>query len=358
MNKKNEWKKIGKADFAYIVLDENAQYYECGFSCDNAAIICVNDERYFMTDSRYVLEAKQYSHASEVIESVNFAQSAQKLIKSLGIKTLVFNPSELTLTFYQQLQNQLSLAKCELQAKDNFHQRLRITKSDEEIALIKHSQMLNKKAFKHFAKYIRELYKKSPSEKQLHYYAMQFLSDFGKYDVSFEPIVGINANGAKPHALPSDKCALKKNDILLFDAGIKYKRFCSDMTRTAQVNSDISFSKKQHFKDSKRQKIYDIVLKAQETCIAKARSGMSGKQIDAIARDVISKSGYGDYFIHSTGHGVGLDIHELPRISKMSDDVISDGMVFSIEPGIYLPDAFGVRIEDLVVMKNGRAEVL
>ncbi|WP_334090475.1 M24 family metallopeptidase, partial [Helicobacter typhlonius] len=118
------------------------------------------------------------------------------------------------------------------------------------------------------------------------------------------------------------------------------------------------FGKKQKFKNPKYQKIYDIVLKAQEEAISKARSGMSGKQIDALARNIIEKSGYGAYFVHSTGHGVGLDIHELPRISRLSEECVEDGMVFSVEPGIYLPQEFGVRIEDLVVMKNGRAEVL
>ncbi len=195
---------------------------------------------------------------------------------------------------------------------------------------------------------------------------------------------------------------------MLFDAGIKYKRYCSDMTRTAAVCKDMHFGKEQKFKNrlhskiyeivlkaqektiSKARsgmsgkdidaiarneieksgygkyfvlhsKIYEIVLKAQEKTISKARSGMSGKDIDAIARNEIEKSGYGKYFVHSTGHGVGLDIHELPRISRLSEDRIDrieDNMVFSIEPGIYLPNEFGVRIEDVVVMRNGRAEIL
>ena len=130
------------------------------------------------------------------------------------------------------------------------------------------------------------------------------------------------------------------------------------MTRTAAIKGEIHFGKKQKFKNPKYQKIYNIVLKAQEEAISKARSGMKAKQIDALARNVIEKSGYGKYFVHSTGHGVGLDIHELPRISRLSEECVEDGMVFSVEPGIYLPQEFGVRIEDLVVMKNGRAEVL
>lgn len=343
----------------YLTLDESAQYYECGFSCDNALILRIKDERYFITDSRYTLEAKELckSH-TEIIESANFIQSAQNVLEKLNVHKIVFNPQELNVAMYKKLKTALETIKCELIPQENFHQKLRICKNEQEIALIATSQKLNKKAFKCFALYLQKILKKAPSEKQLHYQAMQFLSNFGKYELSFNPIVGINANGAKPHALPSSQCLLQKNDMLLFDAGIKYKRYCSDMTRTAAMRGEIHFSKKQKFKNNKHQKIYDIVLKAQENAILKARSGMKAKEIDALARDVIEKSGYGTYFVHSTGHGVGLDIHELPRISRLSDECVEDGMVFSIEPGIYLPQEFGVRIEDLVVMKNGRAEVL
>lgn len=343
----------------YFTLDENAQYYECTFSCDNAIVVRVEDTRFFITDSRYSLEAKQLCNKhTEVINSSDFIQSLLGVVSRLKLKQIVFNPQELNVAMYEKILSSLNAVKCELVAKPNFHQRLRICKSEKEIALIATSQKLNKKAFKAFAKHISKILKQAPSEKELHYQAKQILSHFGKYDLSFEPIVGINENGAKPHALPSNQSILKKKDILLFDAGLKYKRYCSDMTRTAAVSKDIHFGKKQKFKNKLHSKIYDIVLKAQEKTISKARSGMSGKEIDSIARSEIEKSGYGKYFVHSTGHGVGLDIHELPRISRLSEDRIEDNMVFSIEPGIYLPNEFGVRIEDVVVMRNGRAEIL
>lgn len=343
----------------YFILDENAQYYECGFSCDNAIVVRVEDTRFFITDSRYTLEAKQFCNKhTEVIDSNDFIQSLLGIVSRLSLKQIIFNPQELNVAMYEKILSSLSAIKCELISKPNFHQQLRICKSEKEITLIAISQKLNKKAFKAFAKYVAKILKQTPNEKELYYQAKQILSNFGRYDLSFDPIVGINENGAKPHALPSTKCILKKNDILLFDAGVKYKRYCSDMTRTAAVGKDIHFGKEQKFKNKLHSKIYDIVLKAQEKAISKARSGMSGKEIDTLARAEIEKSGYGKYFVHSTGHGVGLDIHELPRISRLSEDRIEDNMVFSIEPGIYLPNEFGVRIEDLVVMKNGRAEIL
>jgi len=157
--------------------------------------------------------------------------------------------------------------------------------------------------------------------------------------------------------LPTSK-KLKKGDLLLFDAGVKYKRYCSDRTRTAYFDGTIEFKYKQKFKSKKIQKAYDTVLKAHDVAIKKARSGMKAKEIDRLARDVVEKAGFGKYFVHSTGHGVGLDIHEMPYISKTSDTIIEDGMVFTIEPGIYIEDSFGIRIEDMVVMKNGKAVVL
>jgi Xaa-Pro aminopeptidase len=114
----------------------------------------------------------------------------------------------------------------------------------------------------------------------------------------------------------------------------------------------------QRFKDKQTQKAYDTVLRAHDRAIAKARSGMRASKVDAIAREVIEKAGFGKYFVHSTGHGVGLDIHELPVISSRSRTRIEDGMVYTIEPGIYIPGRFGIRIEDMVVMESGRARVL
>ena len=184
------------------------------------------------------------------------------------------------------------------------------------------------------------------------------MSQSGKLDISFEPIVAINENAAKPHALPTTK-KLKLNDLILVDAGIKYKRYCSDRTCTSVVDFEkFSFKREQKFKNEKHQKVYDIVLKAQLNAIEKTRVGMKASEVDKLTRDVIGKAGFGKYFIHSTGHGVGLDIHEFPNINSKSDVIIEENMVFTIEPGIYLPNEFGVRIEDTIVMQKGKAVIL
>lgn len=339
----------------FFTTDESAQYFECGYSCDHAILLVLDSRKVFFTDSRYTTEAKEHLvSGTTLVESANLLASMIELLQKECVKSLAFDPLQVCVQEYQILLTKLP--KCTLEPLSNFHQQLRIIKSDEQVALIAKSQELNKKAYKRFAKMIKKL--ESPTELHLHALARQALEQNGSYTLSFNPILSINANAAKPHALPC-KDRLRDGDLLLFDAGIKYKRYCSDRTRTACFSQGgIHFGKKQKFSDKKLQKIYDIVRKAQESAIINLRAGMSGKQIDTLAREMIDKAGFGKYFSHSTGHGIGLDIHELPNISQRSEIIIEDGMVFSVEPGIYLPGLYGVRIEDLVVVRNGRAEIL
>ncbi|RDU67142.1 proline peptidase [Helicobacter didelphidarum] len=352
----------------FITRDESAMYYECGYSADNAILLRFGSELKFITDSRYASEARQLCKkniAIEIIESGNIQLEAITQIQKHNIKYLQFDPTRMCVDEYFAIKD-ITI----LEPNPNFTQEKRMVKTDEEIMILLESQRLNLKAFDSFAKFIAQEGKEK-DEKFLWYKISDILSNFGQFPLSFEPIIGIESNAAKPHALPSDRTFLQNGDTLLLDCGLKHKRYCSDCTRTALfTDKDFTFNKNQDFsnlqshkKDSplswqEKQKIYDIVRKAQMNAIQNLRSGMSGKEIDKLARDVIEQSGYGKYFLHSTGHGIGLDIHEMPFISKRSETIIEDGMVFSIEPGIYLENVFGVRIEDLVVVKNGRAEIL
>jgi len=338
----------------YILLNENAVFYECGFSCDNVVFLNLNNEKYFITDARYTVEAKEFTKKCEVIESSNLIEDTKLLLKKNKIKKIVFDPNDFNLSFYQKLTADL---KTDFKPQENFSKLKRIIKTDEEIKYLKKAATIGRDGFKQLAKYIA---KNGFNEKEsfLHFKAIEKMSSFGKYDLSFDPIVAINENAAKPHALPTSK-KLKLNDLILVDAGVKYKRYCSDRTCTSNANFErFSFKREQTFKNKKHQKIYDLVYKAQLNAINKARVGMKASQIDKLTRDVIEKAGFGKYFVHSTGHGVGLDIHEFPNINSKSDVIIEDNMVFTIEPGIYLPKEFGVRIEDTVVMKNGKALIL
>ncbi len=342
----------------FIIKDENALYFETHYSCDNAIFLAIKEKGYFITDGRYGTEAKEniqsHKYEIEILISHDLIRTARTILKKHEKATFIFNPQEFSLHFYEKLTSDL---KVHFLPKPNFHQEKRICKTQEEIALINHSQKLNIKAFDKFATWISKN-GKDQSEAFLHFKSQAFLTKKGKYDLSFNPIVGINANAAKPHALPSNDL-LHKGDLLLFDAGMKYQRYCSDRTRTGYFGKNgLNFKKEQQFKNKELQKIYDIVLKAQETAIKHAKAGMLACEIDALARNVIEKAGYGKYFVHSTGHGIGLDIHELPIISPRSKTRIEEGMVFSIEPGIYIPNQYGIRIEDLVAIDSKGARIL
>jgi len=332
----------------YILNKENEIYYECGWSSDNALFVKLGDNRYVITDGRYTLSAKDRADA-EVIESRDLIKAARELILKHKIKRLVIDPLNWDFESYKRLSLIVKLKNVK-----NFSFKKREIKTFEELEIIKKAAQLGAVSFKKFAEKIET----SIDEYELSFRFKEVLTNRGRRELSFEPIVAINENAAKPHATLTDKTA-KKNDLLLLDAGIKYKRYCSDRTRSVNINDEVNMSKKQKFKDAKKQKIYDLVLKAQEKALKSVRVGMKACELDKIARDVIEKEGFGRYFVHSLGHGVGLDIHEFPFINSKNDTVLKEGMVFTIEPGIYLPGEFGVRIEDMVAINyNGEVEIL
>lgn len=338
----------------YLLKDENSIYYECGYSCDNAIFVRLGSESFFITDGRYELDAKlKCKSGVEIIIDRDLTEAAKRLLISNNIRKVIIDPKEFSLSDFNELSNGLNV---EFELDKNFSQKKRIIKTPREIELLKNAAKFGTIAFDNFA---NSIYPDmlGYDEYRLTHLAKEYLSFQGRFELSFSPIVAINSNAAKPHATPTDT-KLNENDLLLIDAGLKFERYCSDRTRTISVEGNINCSLVQNFNSKEKQKVYDVVLKAHDSAIKEARSGMKASQIDKIARDIISDYGFGDYFVHSTGHGVGLDIHELPVISSKSETIIEDGMVFTIEPGIYLPGKFGVRIEDTVVIKNSKAEIL
>jgi len=332
----------------FIVNRENELFYECGYSCDHAIFLNLGDERFFITDGRYTLDAKENAKNCEVVESRNLIKKAREILKKKRVKTLKVDTTNFS---YDEI---ISLQKVtKIQVEKNLSHKKRMIKTPQEIEIIKKSV---KKGAKAFAKFIKNIELEN-SEFDLSYQFKEILTKKGKRDLSFEPIVAVDENSAKPHAFLTNK-KLKKGSLLLLDAGIKYKRYCSDRTRTISTDYALSDSKIQKFKDAKKQKIYDIVLKANEEAIKAIKVGEKFSTLDKIAREVISKAGYGKEFVHSLGHGVGLDIHEWPYVNSKNDMTIQNGMVFTIEPGIYLPNEFGVRIEDMVVIENDKVEVM
>ena len=335
----------------YILQDENAVYYEVGYSCDNELLLVLGSEKFFITDARYTTAAKEAVRDAEVVEARDLFAAARKILRKEKIKKLFYDPNDLQAAQLQNLQK-LSIT---FTPKKALSWSKRAIKSDEEIAKIKESVRLNAQAFDRFAKVLRGA--EGLDEKRIAFEAEAILRDFGEFELSFDPIFAIDENAAKPHAHPTSK-PLRRGSLVLFDAGIKFERYCSDRTRTSYYDQDIDFGKEQHFANPKIQRAYDTVRKAQEAAIEAARSGMRAKDLDKVARQIIDASEFAGCFVHSLGHGVGLDIHEMPFINSRNEQILEDGMVFTIEPGIYIPGEFGIRIEDMVVLRNSRAEVL
>jgi len=220
---------------------------------------------------------------------------------------------------------------------------LRMVKDADEIALMKSSSLLNDTAMEKIIDLVSEML----PEKYLAKAIKNIFEREGADGVSFEPIVGYGQNTSNPHHMPTNT-KLKDGDAVLIDMGCIKNFYCSDMTRTVFFGKSIENMKN----------IYQIVLEANLKAIEKAKPGLKACEIDATARNYIESKGYGKYFTHRTGHGVGIEIHEKPYISSNSEEILTSGMIFSIEPGIYLPGVGGVRIEDLVLVTDNGCEVL
>ncbi len=215
---------------------------------------------------------------------------------------------------------------------------LREIKDEDEIKVLKKAAKIADKMF--YKLMDEELEGKSEKElANMIEYMMK--NEFDADGVSFDPIVASGPNGANPHHTPSTR-KIRKGDVVIFDYGAKYLGYCSDITRTVVVGSPSEEVKK----------VYEIVKESQETAFQQVKEGITAGDIDSAARNVIAKYGYDKYFIHRTGHGLGIDVHEEPYISPGNTKLLKEGMVFTIEPGIYLHGKFGIRIEDDVVVLN------
>ncbi|QKF64310.1 M24 family metallopeptidase [Campylobacter corcagiensis] len=336
----------------FILKNENAVFYECGYSCDNLVFLNLKGEKFLITDSRYAIEAKQSVKECEVIESSELFKEARKLIRKFSVKDIIYDPNDFSV---YEFGNLAKFGYINYKKRLNFSKKKRMIKSSDELEILRSAAKFGALGFEKFSKFISEN-GLDLDEKELFFEAENILKDRGNLGLSFEPIVAINENGAKAHALPSDK-KLKNGDLLLFDAGVKFKRHCSDRTRTAIFDNGLNFTKDQNF-TGKKAEIYEIVKEAQNLAIKVVKPGVMACEIDAVARDFIKKAGYEKEFFHSTGHGVGLDIHELPNINQRDKTILEKGMVFSIEPGIYIEGEFGVRIEDVVAVSENGCEIL
>ncbi|MSN97151.1 M24 family metallopeptidase [Campylobacter sp. FMV-PI01] len=336
----------------FVLRDENSVFFECGYSCDNQIFLNLDGNKFLITDSRYAIEARNLAINTQIIETNLLFEEAKNLIDKFNIKELVFDPFDFSYGDFLSFSKDIKIF---LKQEPFFSKKKRMIKSQDEIQKLKKAASLGARGFDLIADFINE--NANLSEKELFFEASNVLKQKGELDLSFLPIIAINQNAAKAHALPTQEI-LKNGDLFLMDAGVKFQRYCSDRTRTAFFDGNLNFSKAQKFKNQKQNEIYEIVKEAQNLAIKAIKPGALASDIDNVARSFIAKNGYEKAFFHSTGHGVGLDIHEFPNISKNSQTILEEGMVFSVEPGIYLENEFGVRIEDVVVVTKSGCEIL
>ncbi|MEF3190922.1 MAG: M24 family metallopeptidase [Campylobacterales bacterium] len=334
---------------------EPALLYELGYSCDNGIALLIDGEKLFITDSRYTEEAREILNPQgiRVIESYDIIAEAARIIRLSGEQLFWIDPKEW---------NSWQLERLTLKSRVRWHKvpdlskkRRRIKRADE-ISKLKIAAGLGAEAFEALGEWIASE-GIGCSERMINKKARTLLSNDGERPLSFEPITAINANASKPHARVTDTI-LHEGDLLLIDAGLKFQGYCSDRTRTVVAGRKMQMGLSQHFSDALIQRAYDTLRRAQEKAIGAAKPGMKARELDLTARQIITEAGFGDYFIHSLGHGVGLEIHELPVISKKSNEILEEGMVFTIEPGIYIPGHFGIRLEEMVLLESSGAEVL
>lgn len=328
-------------DALLVTKPANVRYLS-GFSGGEASLCLSDKKKFLITDFRYELQAKQEVKGFEIkLVDGSFFDLVGNLAKTLKVKRLGFEYKYLTYGEHAQIKERLNTV--ELIPTFDIVERLRRIKDAHEIRLIKSSILILKEAVRYFKSTI----KRGLTEKQLAADVEYFIKIAGGEKSSFDIIVASGPNSALPHARPSGR-SIEPNDMVLLDLGVDYKGYNSDLTRLFFLGKI----------NSKNKKIYDVVKEAQRRAIKEVRPEVEIAKVDAVARDFIRKEGFGKHFGHALGHGVGLEVHEAPAISNKNHTVLKPGMVFTIEPAIYLPDWGGIRIEDMVLVTRKGYEIL
>ena len=317
-------------------------FYLSGFKSSNAYAIITPSSKIFFTDARYYEGAKEKLEGWEVILLKEGLKQLVDFIKEQNFSLLGFEKDKWTLSFYEKIAVKNDLDKI-LKGYEGFLNDIRMVKTEEEIKIIREAVERTDKVFEKILPKI----KSAKTELDVRRMIIDEIFKQGGTGESFPAIVASGKASAIPHWETSNN-PIQWNQPLLIDMGMVYKGYCSDFTRTVMLGEV----------DKKIEKIYQIVKEAHLAATDAVKAGVKVKEIDLAARKVIESYGYGDYFIHSTGHGIGIEIHEEPRISKNNEDILKENTVFTIEPGIYLPGIGGVRLENVVVARKEGAQVL
>jgi len=317
--------------------------YLTGFSGSSGALFVTRTKAYFITDSRYGEQSKKEVSGCTIIVSRKQPIGALAEIREAGTKHLRLAIEADRMTVGQKNKLADTLPDAILIDTADMVEEFMLRKDSTELSFIKKAVEISDIAFERILSILKPGLAEKEAAAELEY-QMKML---GAAKEAFATIVASGPRSALPHGVASDK-KLKKGEFVTFDFGAIYNGYCSDITRTVVMGRATA----------KQKKIYNIVARAQKVAIRKVRAGVTGKDVDAAARRVIDKAGYGDKFGHGTGHGIGLEVHAGPKVSPLGTQVLKSNMVITIEPGIYIPGWGGVRIEDDVVVKPGGCRVL
>ncbi len=323
-----------KLDGLLITSSSNLRYMTNFTGTAGVAIVTLTEAK-FITDFRYTEQAEEQAQAYEVIEHHgNILDEIASQVQEMKVKRLGFEQEHVTYHTYRLYEQKFS---AELVPISNLIEQLRLIKDEEEIQILQQAAKIADDAFEHIITYIKPGISERSVANELEF----FMRKQGATSSSFDIIVASGTRSALPHGVATEK-KIEQGDLITLDYGAYFQGYCSDITRTIAVGEPT-----ERMKD-----IYSVVYNAQQLGVQQIKSGMSGKEADAITRDYISEKGFGDYFGHSTGHGIGLDVHEGPTLSMRSEQVLKPGMVVTVEPGIYLAGVGGVRIEDDIVITD------
>ncbi len=333
--------KKNKVD-CLLVTEINHVRYLSGFSGSNGMVILAPPKAYFLTDFRYLVQAQKEVKECTVIIADRELTSELPKLPVFSKKIRVGVEAAFVSLKLQGLLKDL-LPKADFRPTEKLIESLAITKDSEEIRKIKKAVRIADQAFSETLKYVKPGVKEKDIAIELEYNMRFQGADASAFDI----IVASGQRSSMPHGIASDK-KLRKGDFVTLDFGAVYQGYVSDITRTVVLGKATA----------KQKKLYDIVLTAQKKGCKAAKPGLACSRLDGVVREVIMKSGYGDYFGHGLGHGIGMIVHDHPTLNSRSTDILREGMVVTIEPGIYIPNWGGVRIEDDVLITASGGQIL
>ncbi len=335
MNKFEKLKFPKEADAVLITSDINRRYFT-GMKSSAGVVLAFHEKAYLLIDFRYLEKAMEIVTDCEVIEQIKLPEQITELLKKHNAKSIAVESMDMTIQRLNLFKE--SLPDIEFITTDELSKTvydMRTVKTETEIEKIQKAQQLAEKAFDEALNFI----KAGVTEREIALLLDNYMIKSGAEAISFDTIALTGKNTSMPHGVPTD-CTVQNDDFVLMDFGAVYDGYHSDMTRTVCVGKPTA----------EMEEVYNIVLDAQLKALEFIKSGITGAEADSVARNYIADKGFGEAFGHSLGHGVGMEIHEYPNASQRSKTVFEKNMIVTVEPGIYLPGKFGVRIEDFVVV--------